>query len=66
MPPSELRHLIPCNIHADGADLFTDTEYFVYSWSSAFSVNSLFKDVLVQKYPIAIIPESEMLDDKVP
>ena len=63
---SDLSRVIPCTIHADGAELFSDTEYFVYSWGSALSMNSLFKDVLVQKYPIAIIAEREMQSESVP
>ena len=61
----ELSHMIPCNIHGDGAEMFTDDEYFVWSWSSAFSSASLTSDVLLHRFPKAVVAEREMLDDTV-
>lgn len=61
----ELQYMIPCSIHADGAEMFTDDEYFVYSWSSAFSSTSLVTDVLHHRFPIAVVAEREMVDDNV-
>ena len=62
---AELTHLMPCALHADGAEMFTDDEYFIYSWSSAFSTSSLTTDVLLNRFPIAVIAEREMFDDNV-
>ncbi|CAK9018521.1 Uncharacterized protein SCF082_LOCUS14128 [Durusdinium trenchii] len=61
MSNDKLRKLIPVNIHRDGAEVFTDNEYFVWSWSSTFAeFGQTTKDVLMKKYPIAIVAESEM------
>lgn len=55
-----LERMVPVNIHGDGAAMYREDEYFVYSWSSAFSGSSMVKDVLMAKIPIAIIPEKDM------
>ena len=52
-------------MHSDGAEMFTNMEYQVYSWSSAFGILGMIKDVFVQKFAIAIISCNEMLDDSV-
>ena len=58
--------LIPVTLHADGAVMKRDDEAFVYSWSSAFSHFGSLKEILMVKYPIAIIPERHMRSKKVP
>ena len=62
----DLKRTIPFCVHSDGAEMFTNMEYQVYSWSSAFGILGMIKDVFVQKFAIAIISCNEMLDDSVP
>lgn len=52
---------IPCTIHGDGAEMFTNEEFFVWSWSSAFTGFGSVKDPLIQKIPIAIVAERDMM-----
>lgn len=58
--------MVPVMIHGDGAEMYRDTEYFCWSWSSAFGVSSTLKDVYLSKYPIAVVAEREMLSDTAP
>lgn len=55
---------LPITVHGDGAEMFRDNEFFVWSWSSALSSFGLVSDVLMQKIPICIIPEHQMQDAK--
>lgn len=55
-----LKKLIGVTIHGDGAVMKRDDESFVYSMSSCFSHFGSFKDTLMLKFPIAIIPERHM------
>lgn len=57
----DLTKLIPVTIHGDGAALKRDDEMFVWSFSSAFGYLGMVQDVLLFKYPIAIIPERHMV-----
>lgn len=57
--------LIGLTLHGDGAVMKRDDECFVWSFSSIFSSESLVKDPLLQKFPIAIIPERHMLSKEV-
>lgn len=41
-----LDRLLPLTLHGDGAEMFTDDEFFVYSWSSTFGTQGLIQDVL--------------------
>ena len=52
--------LIPCAIHADGAQFYRDDEFYVWSWSSLWGGQGMVQDVLLYKWPIAIIPERHM------
>ena len=65
MNENDLSCVAPCSLHVDGAQFYRDDEYLVYSWSSSFSVFGNIHDCLMQKYPIAVIPEREMLDESV-
>lgn len=65
LPDNQLKKTILCSIHADGAEMYTDDEYFIWSWSSAFSSSSLIADPMVHRFPIAVVAEREMLDDNV-
>lgn len=56
--------LIPVTLHADGAVMKREDEAFVYSWSSAFSHFGSLKEILMVKFPIAIIPERHMRSKK--
>ena len=62
---SILAHAVPMLVHADGAEIFRDDEYFIWSWSSALSCGSLVKDPLLTKFPIAIVAEREMMTPQV-
>lgn len=57
--------LIPCNVHADGAQFYREDEYFVWSWSSVWGGQGMVKDVLLYKWPIAVIPERRMRSPEV-
>ena len=57
-----LSRCIPINIHADGAEMFTNSEYYVWSWSSALGAFGMLTDTLMQKYPIAIV-HTRYMDD---
>ena len=48
-------------VHADGAQIYRDTEYFVFSMSSA-SVDSKHLDVIDCKFQILKIPAIQMKD----
>lgn len=65
MTADELRASIPVSLHCDGAEMFSNEEYFVWSWSSAFAVLTANHDILYQRYPIAIVPLRDMLDEHV-
>ena len=52
--------LIPCCIHADGAQFYREDEFYVWSWSSIWGGKGLVQDVLLYKWPVAIIPERHM------
>ena len=56
----ELQRAIPFCAHGDGAELYRDNEFFVWSWTSAFSTGSMFKDVLLNRFPIVVISEFQM------
>lgn len=60
-----LEKLIGLNIHADGAVMKRDDECFVWSFSSCFGEESVIKDPLLQKFPVAIVPERHMLSKTV-
>ena len=66
MSDTELRRAIPCSIHVDGAEMYRDSEFTVWSWSSNLGIYGMWKDVLVQKYVIGIIPNHEMVDENAP
>lgn len=51
--------LVGISIHGDGCEIYREDEFFVWSWSSIFVSPSL-TDVLIRRYPIAVIPERQM------
>lgn len=57
--------LVGACIHGDGAQFYREDEFFVWSWSSVFGASGLVKDVLLYKWPIAIIAERHMRDASV-
>ena len=57
---SDWSRLVGVNIHGDGCEFYKDDEYFVWSWSSVFSSGGTIQDVLLCRFPIAIIPERHM------
>lgn len=61
-PDIDWSMLIPLCIHADGAQFYRNDENFVWSISPAFSVKGTLKDVMMFKYPVAVIPEKYMRD----
>ena len=52
--------LIGCSIHGDGAQMYNEDEFFVWSWSSVFTASGSVKDFLLCKWPICVIPERHM------
>ena len=52
--------LLPICIHSDGAEMFTNTEHQVWSWSSAFAVLGLESRVEDVKFLMRAIPVSAM------
>ena len=65
MDDQTLQRSVPCSLHTDGVQMYRDDEFYVYSWCSTFSVFGNIHDVLMQKFPICIVPEREMLDENV-
>lgn len=61
-PSVDLRKLIGISIHGDGAEFYRAEEFFVYSWSSIFGIGGLVNDVLMYKFPIAVLAERQMLE----
>ena len=56
----DLKDLCGITIHVDGAEFYRDDEFFVYSFSSVFAATGMISDVLLYKFPIAIIAERDM------
>ena len=52
--------LVGIHIHGDGCEFYKEDEYFVWSWSSIFATAGSIKDVLMFRFPIAVIPERLM------
>lgn len=52
--------LIGCCIHGDGAQMYREDEFFVWSWGSVFGASGCIHDVLLSKWPIAVVPERYM------
>lgn len=63
---ARLDRLVPIAIHGDGAVLKRDDECFVWSWSSFFGAEGTIRDVLLFKFPIAIIHERFMTKANAP
>jgi hypothetical protein len=57
---SDLSKLIPVQLHADGAEMFRDDEYFCFSWSSAFASSGTIADVMLYRFPLLLIAERHM------
>lgn len=57
-----LGKLIPVTFHSDGVETFSNSEHFVWSISSAFGHAGLVTDVLMNRFPLVILPESQMQD----
>ena len=64
LSPQELKVTIPCCIHGDGAEMFRNDEFWAMNWSSAFA-SAGGHDCLVSRYPILIVAERQMEDEKV-
>ena len=56
----DLTKLIPVQLHADGAEMFRDDEYFCFSWSSAFASSGMIADVMLYRFPLLLIAERHM------
>ena len=65
-PPEVLEKSIPVMVHADGCEIYKNDGFFMSSWSSVFTCGAVWKDPLLIKFPICIIPEREMMDSMVP
>jgi len=60
------KNLIPWSVHCDGAQMYREDEYCVFSISSVFSNVGLIQDVLAVKFPCAILPEKHMRSPNAP
>lgn len=58
--------LIGICIHGDGCQMFKDDEVFVWSISSVFAQEGVVGDVLVFKFPFAVVPEKHMRSPTAP
>ena len=58
--------LIGLHIHGDGVEFYKEDEYFIWSWSSVFGSEGSIKDVLMGRFPIAVMPERWMRKTDVP
>lgn len=56
---------VPFAIHGDGAEFHRHSEYFVMSWTSAF-ITGGGENCLVSRYPISLVAEAQMADDRDP
>ncbi|CAK9067307.1 unnamed protein product [Durusdinium trenchii] len=56
----DMSTVIPLCVHGDGAEMKRDDESFVWSFSSFWGSEGQVKDVLMYKYPFAIILERHM------
>lgn len=56
----DLSKVVALQFHADGAELYRDSEYFVYSFSSAFAGKGLVTDCLLYRFPLLIVAEKDM------
>ena len=61
----DLSKLIPVQLHADGAEMFRDDEYFCFSWSSAFASSGMIADVMLYRFPLLLIAERHMQQPEV-
>lgn len=61
----ELSKMVPLALHGDGAEMYTDDEFFVVSWCSVFAYGGMHRDCLVVRYPISIVAERHMQSDEV-
>ncbi len=62
----DLRRLLPVTLHGDGAVMKREDECFVFSMGSIWSSAGCIQDVLMTKWPIAIIPERFMRSNSEP
>ena len=58
--------LIPIAIHNDGAEIYSDDEFCIWSLSSVFGAKGLIQDVLLHKFPFIIIAERHMRSEAEP
>lgn len=63
---SPLDRLVPITLHNDGAQMYTDDEFCVWSVASLFGSVGLVQDPLLQKFPFVIIAERHMRSEAVP
>ena len=61
-----LDKLAALQFHADGAEFFRDDECFCYSFSSIFSTQGVISDVMLYRFPLLLIHERHMDDEKDP
>lgn len=61
-----LDHLIGFTFHVDGAQMYREDEFMVWSFNSCFAECGLIKDILAFQFPFAIVPARYMRTKKVP
>ena len=64
-PSQDFGRLIALQFHADGAEIYRDDEYFIYSFSSIFG-SGLVTDVLLHRFPLVFVAERHMQQNSVP
>ena len=55
------RRLIGFTMHFDGAQMFHEDEYLVWSFSSVFAKSGMINDVLMYQFPFAVIPDRHLI-----
>ena len=60
------KRLVGFTFHADGAQMFREDEFMVFSFNSVFSESGMMRDVLAFQFPFCIIPEKHMKTHNAP
>ena len=58
--------LLGFTFHMDGAQMYNEDEFVVWSFSSCFSESGLIRDVLAFQYPFCVIPHRHMRTPQAP
>lgn len=61
----EPERLVPLTFHMDGAQMFREDEYVVWSFSSCFNGSGLISDCLLFQFPFCILPDKHLISKNV-